>query len=196
MRMNMKFSDVPLQKFGDTLLMTGAIYSGDGQSYVLYFPDSRDDGNEQHVDMSVDDWSALLKQTDLVEVEVLVKAGPNGELVKAMLRKSSRAVDTAVSWKVFKRDHYACRYCGNDNVALTVDHLVTWEDGGPWTEANLVSACKKCNKIRGNLPYAEWLKHPRYLQVSAKLSEMTKHANRALVETLDKIPRVVHIRSR
>lgn len=195
MRMDMNFNDLDLLKFGNTVLMTGAIYSGEGQSYVLYFPNERDDGNEQHIDMSVDDWTALLKQTDLVEVEALAKA-PDGTLVKAMLRKSNRNVDNTVSWRVFKRDGYKCRYCGNDNVPLTVDHLVTWEDGGPWIEANLVSSCKKCNKVRGNLSYAEWMKHPRYLQVSAKLDEAAKRMNTALVETLDKIPRVSHIRSR
>lgn len=189
------FKDIDPLKFGNTLLMTGAIYQGEGQSYVLYFPNERDDGNEQHIDMSVDDWQALLKQTDLVEVEMLSKA-KDGTLVKALVRKSARNVDNTVSWKVFKRDEYKCRYCGNDDIPLTVDHLVLFEEGGPWTVENLVSACKKCNKVRGNLSYPEWLQHPRYQQVSAKLSEETRRANKALVETLDKIPRVNHIRSR
>lgn len=105
-------------------------------------------------------------------------------------------LETKVSWKVFKRDGYACRYCGNDDVPLTIDHLVLWEEGGPSTVENLVSACKKCNRTRGNTPYADWLKHRYYLKVSKGLTADVRQQNDDLVATLDAIPRMVHKRSR
>lgn len=63
-----------------------------------------------------------------------------------------------------------------------------WESLGPSIPANLVSACKKCNSTRGDLPYADWLNHPHYQRVSKNLTPQQREANRALVTTLDKIP--------
>jgi hypothetical protein len=190
-----KFSEFDLRSFGTTRVMTGAIYSGEGESHVVYFPGEMEDLPVHHVEMTVDDWSALLRQTDLIETEVLAKA-KDGKLVKAFIRKSERNISQNVSWKVYKRDSYACRYCGDDNTPLTVDHLVTWETGGPSIEANLVAACKKCNRTRGNISYEEWLKHPHYVAVSKKLKPEVRSANEALLGTLEKIPRKVHIVSR
>jgi len=97
---------------------------------------------------------------------------------------------------VFRRDGYKCCYCGRDDVPLTVDHLVLWEDGGPSTEQNMVSACKKCNKARGRTQYVDWLRHPVYLKVSGNLSPERRAANEALVGALNAIPKVMHTRSR
>jgi len=196
--MNVKFSELNLRAFGDTVLMAGVVFQGNGQAYVMYFPGEEKEPTfhpSVHVEMTAGDWEVLLKQTDEVEVEVLAKTA-DGTIVKAFLRKSQRTVDTSVNWKVFKRDGYACRYCGNDDCALTVDHLVTWEEGGPSTIANLVSSCKKCNKSRGNMPYAEWLKSPTYLERSKRLSLEAVAANEAIAATLPGIPRVLHKRSR
>ncbi len=97
---------------------------------------------------------------------------------------------------MFKRDGYACRYCGRDDVPLTVDHLVCWESGGPSTEANLVSACRKCNKIRGNTPYADWLSHEYYVRSARGLSKAVQEANAAVSGTLGSIQLKIHVHTR
>ena len=79
---------------------------------------------------------------------------------------------------------------------LTVDHLVCWEEGGPSIEANLVSSCKKCNKIRGNTPFEAWLRHPVYRKVSQGLTDRARQDNERLVPTLSQIPRKNYIGSR
>jgi hypothetical protein len=190
-----KFAELNLHAFGDTVLMSGAVYQGNGRAFVVYFPGETQEHPLEHVEMTVPDWEALLRQTDLVEVEALAKA-QDGTITKAFLRKSQRAVDATVNWKVFKRDGYACRYCGNDDCVLTVDHLVTWEDGGPWTMANLVTSCRKCNKVRGNTSYEQWLAHPRYRDLSKALTPAVRALNEALVATLRDIPRYMSKRSR
>jgi len=202
----MKFSDIKLLSVGDTIGMVGAVYldEKEEQLIVFFFPGEYDGAprlgltiKPEAVDMTVEDWTAFLRQTDLLETEILAKESKeSATFYKAIVRKSQRSIDQIVSWRVYKRDQYRCRYCGNDNIPLTVDHLVLWEKGGPSTEANLLSCCKKCNKVRGNMPYAEWLTHAHYARVSAKLDDTTKRANEALVATLDKIPLNVHIKSR
>ena len=192
----MDFKDFPLADVGTSIQLVGGIWAGDGKAYLFQFPEyGVDPINPQVIHMSKDDWKALLRQSDLLETEVLSKC-EDGKLYKAVVRKCQRNIDQQVSWNVFRRDSYACRYCGRDNVPLTVDHLVLWENGGPSTEANLVSACKKCNKTRGNTEYADWLVHSYYLRVAEKLSMKQREANTDLISTLFSIEPVINIRKK
>lgn len=184
-----KFSDLPLKSFGNTVQMAGAVYVGDGKSFLFLFPDDKVDGQLEHVDMSLEDWKALVHQTDMLDMEVLVKQ-EDGSVKKAIYRKSERQIDQNVTWAVFRRDGYSCRYCGKNDVPLTVDHLVLHHEGGPNVEANLLTSCKKCNKVRGDVQYADWLQHPFYLERSKGLSPLVREQNAAVAFTLDKIHRV------
>lgn len=193
-----KLSDINLLDIGHTVQMAGAVYIGNGRTFLFPFPEDSGDIDLAHADvfdMNIDDWTTFLRQTDLMEIEVNTKDAA-GKIVKAITRKSQRQIDQGVSWQVWKRDGYRCRYCGNNNIPLTVDHLVPWESMGPSIPANLVSACRKCNKTRGNLSYKEWMEHPFYMNVSANLSPSEQIENLRLIETLDAIPRMVHVRSR
>jgi 5-methylcytosine-specific restriction endonuclease McrA len=193
----MKLSDIKLTAIGDTIQMVGAVYAGEGESYICLFPEDAEAAKlHQHIlEMDAEDWKVFLRQTDLMETEVLTRAS-DGTLAKAMLRKSSRSVEQVINWNCFRRDNYTCRYCGNNRIPLTVDHLVRWEEGGPSIEANMLSSCKKCNKTRGDKPYVLWLQHDYYLKVSRNLSEEVRAANLALVPTLTDIPRKYHVASR
>lgn len=192
----MKFSDLELRKIGNTVQLVGGVWAGDGKAYVLRFPEYADEQAAlTEVEMSHDDWKALLFQSDKVETEVLSKL-EDGTLFKAVVRKCERMISQQVTWNVFRRDGYRCRYCGADKVPLTVDHLILWEEGGPSIEENLVASCRKCNKIRGDMPFADWLQHPYYLDVYKKLTSEVRYQNEMLVGKLAGIPRVVNVRSR
>lgn len=219
----MKFSDLNLLDVGNATQLAGAIYIGNGKMYLAMFPDeagcietevvagahisldtyknsfldlkTNATAEVQVLNMNQEEWEAFIRQTDLLETQGLVKAA-NGTVEKAILRKSQRQIEQGVSWKVFRRDSYACRYCRASEVPLTVDHLVCWEEGGPSIEANLVTSCRRCNKTRGNISYSDWLEHTFYKKVSANLTEVEREANRRLVDTLDSIPRHYSKRSR
>lgn len=212
----MKLSDVDVLKFGNTVQLVGGVWAGEGKAYVCLFPEEHGDiysgqgavlftqgevvSGEDEMDvvclnMGVDEWQQFLRQTDVMETEILART-KNGDEVKAIARKSSRQIDQNVSWRVFKRDGYACRYCGKDDVPLTVDHLVRWEEAGPSIEANLLSACRKCNRTRGDKSYADWLACGYYKQVARGLTPEVRAANVAVAATLDAIPRKVHVHTR
>ena len=193
----MKFTDIDLRSIGQEVQLVGGIWAGRGRALLCYFPEFGREFEPEVVEMDGDDWKALLRQSDLVETEVLAKA-ENGDLVKAVIRKCERNISAQVSWSVFKRDNFLCRYCGRDDVPLTVDHLVLWEDGGPSIEANLLSVCKKANKARGRMQYADWLKSEHYLRVSKNLTPTVQRQNQYIVDAhvLDSIPRMAHVRSR
>lgn len=188
--------DLDILRVGHDIQIAGAVFADNDHLFLCLLPDEPVEGREiVSLEMSTDDWKAFIRQTDLLETEVLAQS-KDGTLAKTIIRKSARQIDQGVSWRVFKRDGYKCRYCGADDVPLTVDHLVTWESGGPSIEDNLVSACRKCNKVRGNLSYADWLKHPHYLKVSKGLSVAQQNQNVLALAMLDMIPRKTHINSR
>jgi len=204
------FNDLDLLKVGNTIQIVGAIWAGDGKMYLCLFPGEHGcvypgdgqsthfmapgDGHEtvvEELNMTLDEWTQFVRQTDIMEAEVIAE-GPEGKPIKAIVRKSARQISQHVSWAVYRRDDYRCRYCGRDDVPLTVDHLVLWEEGGPNTEDNLVSACKKCNKTRGNTQYADWLGHPYYKKVSQNLPDHVRQENLELVPELADISRMLH----
>ena len=193
----MKFSDIKLMDIGTTIQMVGAVYTAsNGKGLYFPFPSANGEGKDPvHVEMTLDDWKALLRQADHVETEVLGQH-QDGELYKAIMRKSQRQVDSQVQWNVYRRDNFMCRYCSTEKLPLTVDHLVRWEDGGPTIEENLVAACRKCNKVRGDTAYAAWLRHPYYVEVSQKVSYAYQELNRRIADTLVNIPRTPVVKDR
>lgn len=191
----MQLKDLDIHSIGNTIGMIGAVYTGEGKTFVTLFPGEELEHPVEPLPMTAEEWQRFLLQTDTLDIKALSKA-EDGTIVKAIVRKGQRLIDNVVSWRVFKRDGYRCRYCGNDNIPLTVDHLVLWEEFGPSIEANLVSSCKKDNRTRGNTPYAEWLRSQHYLRVSKKLTPEVRAANEALIATLDAIPRLAVARSR
>lgn len=196
--------ELNLIDFGNTIELVGAVYKqGDEKRYhCLIFPDeaSHETGyvGYEHLSLeaiSLEDWKKLIRQTDLVETEVLAKDNTGG-ILKILIRKTTRQIDTKVSWKVFQRDNYSCRYCGRTGIPLTVDHLVLWEEGGFSSPENLVASCKKCNRTRGNMQYGDWLKDEYYKRVSKELPPEIKEKNEAILFTLEKLPRRLHKISR
>lgn len=188
--------DLNILDVGNKIQLTGAIYSDDTTDYLFYFPGEQDHARLTSIlEMNIEEWERFVRQTDLLETEVLMR-DKDGKIAKALLRKSTRMIEQEVSWKVFRRDNYACRYCGTTTAPLTVDHLVLWEKGGPSIEANLISACKKCNRVRGNMEYADWLKSESFKARSKNLSAAVREENEKLLASLSSIPIRVHQRSR
>jgi len=191
----MKLSELDILEVGNTIYLTGAIYSDADLDYIVMLPKEYKRLGTIHLNMSDDEWKTFLRQTDLMETEVL-QQDKHGKLGKAILRKSTRQIDQRVSWRVFRRDNFTCRYCGDNESPMTVDHLILWEDGGPSVEENLLCTCRKCNKTRGNMKYEEWLESPYYQKVNKDLDFHVFGDNRELLDTLKNIPLRIHKKKR
>ena len=61
--------------------------------------------------------------------------------------------------EVFARDRHRCVYCGEVFAAeeLSVDHVQPRQRGGDGSSGNVVTACKRCNTLKGDRPLAEYL---------------------------------------
>ena len=181
-----------LSKIGFKHVITGVVLSGEKESYVLMTPNNELKPKLKEIGLELEEWEKVLKQMDIMQLEVT-----QGEhLSKVILRKSQRNIESRISWRVFRRDNFTCRYCGNNKSPMTVDHLRLWEDGGPSIVTNLLTSCKKCNRKRGNLPYKEWLQTDYYKEVSKGLDIKILIGNEALVGIIEHIPLNKHKRKR
>ncbi len=65
--------------------------------------------------------------------------------------RGSRTLSPALRFQVFRRDGFACVYCGRHapQVKLHVDHVVPWSKGGRNAAENLRTACEECNLGKG-----------------------------------------------
>jgi len=180
----MNIGNIQLHDFGNTVLLAGGIFSDQNNDLHAILLPGVEQRNPTLVSPTLEEWKELVRQTDLKIVEVT----QGDKLPKALVRKCERSIEKRISWRVFKRDNYKCRYCGNDDTPLTVDHLVLWEDLGPSIEENLLSCCSKCNKMRGSTPYNEWLKSATYTVRSKDLLPLELQANLDLIPTLASIP--------
>lgn len=192
-------SDINIYDIGNKYQLTGTVWSSAGDAFITLFPDRLEDfSNASILPMSLEDWEKFLQQTDLLETQIFTEDPNNGKIIKAIWRKSQRNIDAHMQWAVFKRDEYKCRYCGRDGLPLSVDHVDLWEQGGATVPSNLLTACKKCNKDRGNTPYEDWIISDQYKKRSANLPLETRQANEAITATLPELRklRVKHIRNR
>lgn len=62
-----------------------------------------------------------------------------------------RSLSKKVRFEVFKRDSFACQYCGRTPpvVVLEVDHIIPVASDGCDSEDNLITACFDCNRGKG-----------------------------------------------
>jgi len=64
------------------------------------------------------------------------------------------ALTKKIRFEVFKRDSFACQYCGKTppDITLEVDHITPVSRGGGDNIDNLIAACFDCNRGKRNIP--------------------------------------------
>ena len=165
----MEFKDLNLLDIGNNIQLSGMIMSDRKNVYFIPLPEEVDtikDLKRRHeiLELSLEEFKQLSRQMDIQETEICTSGNK-----KMIVRKSQRQIDAGITWKVFQRDNYTCRYCGITGVPMTYDHIKLWEKMGDTTIENGVCACKKCNKTRGNMEYKDWINSKYYLNKCSKL---------------------------
>jgi hypothetical protein len=62
----------------------------------------------------------------------------------------------AIRSRIFARDNYTCRYCGERGKKLECDHVHSVARGGSHEDDNLVTACRPCNRSKRDKFLDEW----------------------------------------
>ncbi len=61
---------------------------------------------------------------------------------------------------IYKRDDFRCLYCGRgieNEVMLTLDHVIPSELGGTHDHWNLITACLSCNSSKKDMSLSQFL---------------------------------------
>jgi len=95
---------------------------------------------EQNKAEMLENGSGFIRSADrLFPVPSVIRVG-------AMIRRPARNGRKITRLEIFRRDHFACQYCGRHVKQLTLDHVVPRFRGGQHTWENVVSACIPCNR--------------------------------------------------
>ena len=90
---------------------------------------------------------------------------------------------------VIHREDHRCIYCNRKPGRFTLDHVVPRSANGPTTPGNVVAACERCNKAKGNRPVEEYLK--RRPKVLARVQKHLKRPMAAAAHLNAIIPRLL-----
>lgn len=186
-----------LKEIGTNLFMGGFVLVGANKPLVILTPDSElipsmpMEGFSNHMincfSPTESEYKDIIRQMDLMEIELTDSLGR-----KVIVRKSQRQGDHRVTWEVFRRDEFRCRYCGviggDNGSTLSYDHVKLWEDGGEWSVENGVTACTKCNRQRGNVDYGRWIRSSVYQRKSVGVQPKFLEMNNALLEVYQSFP--------
>jgi 5-methylcytosine-specific restriction endonuclease McrA len=119
--------------------------------------------------LSIWPWQEVVKavwqdRVDVVSVYDKTVRSPSMEmqLPSVISLKSYVDQDRAPAFtrfNVFLRDDFRCQYCG-ETKELTFDHVIPRSRGGRTTWENIVTACARCNLVKGGRTPAEAHMHP------------------------------------
>ncbi len=69
--------------------------------------------------------------------------------------KRPRSIVKLTRREIFRRDNFTCQYCGRKVSNLTIDHVIPRHLGGATTWQNVVTACSRCNHLKGGMTPAQ-----------------------------------------
>lgn len=153
---------VYFEDLGNVVKMAGVLLCGKDTNICLLVP-GQDAGSMGSmldatiVEPTLSEWSELMRHWD--DPKVLVcDTTEAGRIIKAIFRKVERSISGAVQQRIWVRDDLRCMYCGRamGKIQLTVDHFIPLEQGGENCEGNYISACRKCNKDKGNMSPSDY----------------------------------------
>ncbi len=199
-----------LEDVGNTLKISGLLLQGMSSDVIILAPTAEmiNPVTMNIIEPTLEEWSEILRQSDDPQYFELDETGT----IKALHRKQRGAISGAIQQKMWMRDGLLCLFCGREmgDVSLTVDHFMPLELGGENDETNYITACRKCNKRKGNrhpeeycedqglkyhlyvdylnpnLPLGTVAHSPAFIADAAKDAKRWKNAQKKTHKTLDK----------
>jgi len=81
-----------------------------------------------------------------------------------------KRMDPEIRKRVFERDNYTCRYCGDKDGPFHADHVYPFSKGGETSIDNLVTACEFCNHSKHNR-IGRWPKPIGYFEEHEEIAQ-------------------------
>jgi 5-methylcytosine-specific restriction endonuclease McrA len=126
--------------------------------------------------------SVFLDRVDVVSTYDQVVRSPSFEMQipSVVALKSYVTQDRPPAFtrfNLFLRDAFTCQYCDATD-DLTFDHVIPRSRGGRTTWENIVTACARCNLIKGGRMPREAGMHPRHAPVRPSAYALQEHGRR------------------
>jgi hypothetical protein len=158
---------------GSEINITGIVVSTGKDSRVLLLPGVPEPSVGMIEELTVEEWSEFIRRSDDPEI---LAGNP-----KIFQRKLRFQISGEVQQKIWAADGFKCMYCGipMGQRLMTVDHFIPLELGGDNDTSNYLTACRKCNKKKGNKHPADFLEQ----HVVSALYEYLKRRSKSLAST-------------
>jgi hypothetical protein len=139
---------VYVEDAGNLLLISGILLQGMGANYLLLMPSADEVGEIEIINPTLEEWCAFIHASDDPKIFEEDETGT----IKAIHRKVQRSISGAVQQKIWYRDGFQCMFCGKKvpDIQVTIDHFFPLELGGIDDPSNYISACRQCQKSKGN----------------------------------------------
>jgi hypothetical protein len=139
---------VYIEDAGNLLLISGVLLQGMGANYLLLTPNADEVSDIEIIAPTLEEWCAVLRASDDPKIFEEDDTGT----IKAVYRKVQRSISGAVQQQIWYRDGWQCMFCGKKvpDIQVTVDHFIPLELGGKNEPSNYISACRQCQKAKGN----------------------------------------------
>jgi hypothetical protein len=116
--------------------------------------------NEEDADSELDNFVAKVEEFTeaVVDFEVESFQLPGGfvdHAIEGTELVPKKAAKTRLRGAIFAAWDHSCAYCGEH--ADTLDHVVPRIKGGLTVRNNLVPACQRCNGVKSDADWQEWL---------------------------------------
>lgn len=105
----------------------------------------------------------LLKKNG-IEFEILDE---NNLTIKQMRKRLTESAKK----QIFIRDKFECQYCGSKE-DLEIDHIIPLSQGGNNEDSNLITACHRCNSLKGDKKLKDFLENNREIKFLDRVSKI------------------------
>lgn len=105
------------------------------------------------------EWFVLSRKRGFMKKFLAAARGEKNELsefVKPWHGRPTRPQWDEIRARIFARDNYTCKYCGDRGGKLECDHIEPVSLGGSNEDENLTTACFRCNRSKRNKTLSEW----------------------------------------
>lgn len=148
-------------KIGNSLTLSGVLFQGMDENVLLLFPEA--DLTLSPLEskrLSPGQWATVLEQSD----DPIIFEHDSSGVIKPFIRKAQYTISGDVQQKIWVRDNCQCVYCGAKmgKATLTIDHFMPLELGGQNNPKNYLTACRNCNKAKGNMHPEKWCRKRGY----------------------------------
>jgi hypothetical protein len=150
--------------FGHINTLVGIVFSGEhnGNVYVALNPSGRELLPPDKDTLELFPYGWTVEALTAEEMSELLTFSDNPDYLDAVTkifhRKARHEISGFVQQQIWVRDGCKCVYCGKKmgEAQLSIDHFVPLELGGKNDPTNYLSACRKCNKLKGAMHPQDW----------------------------------------